>query len=114
MNDMDSFMNAIIYIGGAYLIFSAIMMKTKGTVSSTFLSRDLDWSTARDKEGYIKVMFPVNLVMGLIMIATGVTLTYEAKLGTKGITESIILLVAFIIVIIYGIIAMKAQNKYLK
>ena len=114
MNTADTFMNAIIYIVGGYLIYAAVLMKTRGTVASAFLSKNLNWETARDKEGYIRIMFPVNLIMGLIMIATGVTLTYEERLGIKGTKESIVLLISFIFCIIYAAIAMHTQNKYLK
>ena len=107
-------MNVIIYIAGGYLIYAAILMKIRGTVASAFLSKNLNWETARDKKGYIRIMFPVNLIMGLIMVATGLLLTYGEKLGIKGSGGSIVLLISFIFCIIYAVIAMHAQNKYLK
>ncbi len=114
MGNMDTFVNAMIFLGGGYMLFAAYMMKFKGEVPKSFLSRDLNWDTARDKEGYIRFMFPANIIMGLLMIILGLCLTFEEKLGLVGDKEMILLLAAFILVLIYGVIAMHMQTKYLR
>ena len=116
MNNMDTFMNAIIFIAGGYLIYSAYMMKTKGVVASALLGRDIDWDHAKEenKAAYIKIMFPANMIMGLIMIAPAAVFTVGSNLGLDGIGETAAVIVSLLFCVIYGTVLMHAQNKYLK
>ena len=113
---MDTFMNAIIFIAGGYLIYSAFLMKNKGEVASALLGRGIDWDHAskENKAAYTKIMFPANIIMGLIMIATAAVFTFGERLGLKGLGETVTVLAALLFCTVYGAILMNAQNKYLK
>lgn len=114
MGNMDAFVNSMIFLGGGYLLFAAYRMRFKGDVPRSFLSRDLNWETARDKESYIRYMLPANIIMGILMIILGLCLTFEEKLAITGTKEMFLILAAFILVLVYGTIAMHMQTKYLR
>ena len=114
MGNSDYFMNGIILAAGAYLIFSALRMKLKKEVGKSLLSRNIDWDKAPDKEGYIRLMAPINLLMGLLMIGVGVILSLHDKLSLDTAAQSVVLFVALAICLAYGVVVMNAQNRFLK
>ncbi len=114
MDNMDVFMNMIIYFAGGYLIYGAFLMKFKGQIPSGFISRNVDWDKAKDKDSYIKVMVPVNIAMGILMIGFGFLISYEDKAGVEFMVESLTIFGAFLMCLIYGYIAMRTQKKYLE
>ena len=116
MDNMDTIMNAMIFIAGGYLLYSAFVMKTKGEVSSSFMGRGIDWKHAKEenKAAYIRVMIPSNIVMGIVMLATAVVFTFSSQLGISGYGETLFVGIALIFCVIYGILIMHFQNKYLK
>ncbi|MBQ7584298.1 MAG: hypothetical protein IJT24_06770 [Lachnospiraceae bacterium] len=116
MDNMDSFIDIVIFFGGVYLIYSAIIMKTKGEIVSGITSRDIDWQHAKEenKRAYIKIMFPTNIIMGIVMMAMSAVFTFGGRFGLTGNGVSILIAVALIICIAYGAILMNFQNKYLR
>ncbi len=116
MDNMDTLMNTLIILAGFYLLYSASVMKLKGEVGSSFMSRDIDWAHVPEdnKKSYIKVMMPANIVMGLIMIATGAAFTFGDRLGLNGIVTNVLIGVALLICVAYGVIIMHFQSKYLR
>ena len=116
MDRLDTFMNTIIFIAGAYLIYSAVIMKVKGEVSSVLLGKGIDWSRAKEdnKKAYLKIMTPANLITGIVMLGIGLLFTFEDRLGIQGIGDSLLLLAGLVVCIVYGSLAMHTQNRYLK
>ncbi|MBQ9606389.1 MAG: hypothetical protein IJV16_04360, partial [Lachnospiraceae bacterium] len=60
------------------------------------------------------IMIPANIIMGLIMIATGAVFTFGDTLGLSGFGETFTVAAALVFCVIYGVIIMHFQNKYLK
>ena len=116
MNNMDSFLDIMIFFAGAYLIYSAFIMKTKGEVASSLLSRNIDWKHVKEenKKAYIKVMIPANIVMGITMILISGVFVFGDRIGLSGTGVNILIAVALLICIAYGAIIMNYQGKYLK
>lgn len=116
MNNMDSFLDIMILIAGAYLIYSAVIMKTKGEVASALLSKNIDWKHVKDenKKAYIKVMFPANIVMGITMLVISAVFIFGDRLGLTGKGVSILIAIALLICVAYGALLMNYQGKYLK
>ncbi len=115
MNKMDSFIDVVIFLAGGYMIYSAIIMKTKGEVLSSFMSKDIDWKRASEenKKAYIRIMFPANIIMGIVMMAISAVFTFGERMGLTGTAESILIAIALLICIAYGAVLMNYQNKYL-
>lgn len=116
MDNMDTLMNTLIILAGIYLLYSAVVMKLKGEVGSSFMSRDIDWAHVPEdnKKAYIKVMMPANIIMGIVMIATGAVFSFGDKLGLNAIGTNIMIAVALLICVAYGVIIMHFQSKYLR
>ena len=116
MDNMDTLMNTLIILAGFYLLYSAVIMKLKGEVGSSFMSRDIDWAHVPEdnKKAYIKVMMPANIVMGLVMIATGAVFSFGDEIGLNGISTNILIGAALLICVAYGVIIMHFQSKYLR
>ncbi len=109
-------MNIIIILAGLYLLYSAIIMKTKGEVASGFMSRDIKWDQIKEekKQAYIKIMFPANIAMGIIMTGMGILFTFGEKIGLPVMGESLIIGISLLFFVIYGAVLMNAQNKNLR
>ncbi|MBQ9442872.1 MAG: hypothetical protein IJU43_01090 [Lachnospiraceae bacterium] len=116
MSNIDTIMNFLLVGAGLYLFYSAIMMKTKGEIVSGFISRNLDPSKVNEeaKKSFIKYMFPANLIMGVIMTGMGAIFFLEKKLQLSLGMINILTATALLVCVIYGIILMHVQNKYLK
>lgn len=116
MNNMDSIMNIIIILAGLYLLYTAFMMKTRGEVASGFMSRDIKWDQVpkEKKQAFIKIMFPANIAMGIIMTGMGVVFSFGDRLGLPVMGESLIIGIALVFFVIYGAVLMNAQNKNLR
>jgi hypothetical protein len=116
MNNMDSFLDIIILFAGAYLIYSAALMKVKGEVASGFLGKDVDWKhvSEENKKAYIKIMIPANIIMGIMMIIMGLVFMFGNRIGLNGTHISILIGIALLICVAYGAVIMNYQSKYLK
>ncbi|MCR5773462.1 MAG: hypothetical protein K6G42_00120 [Lachnospiraceae bacterium] len=116
MDNMDVIMNALIIFSGCYLIYSAVIMKTRGEVASSFISRNIDWERVPEdnKKAFIRVMAPANLVMGIIMIISGCIFAFGDRFGLGTINVSLMIAVALLICVGYGSLLMHFQNKYLR
>ena len=116
MNNMDSFLDIVIFLAGIYLIYSGIMMKLKGEVSSNFMSRDIDWKHVKEenKKAYIRIMSPANIILGIVMIIMSAIFTFSDRIGLNGTGLSILIAIALLVCIAYSAVLMNYQGKYLK
>ncbi len=115
-NSADGFLDLIIIAAGGYLMYAALIMKVAGKIPSTLISRNVDPEKASNKEEYIKNMFIPSLIMGLILVLSGLSNYILPAIGIilpeKG--PMIISIVSMAIVIIFGIYSMNMQKKYLR
>ncbi len=117
MNDTTNlFLDLLVIAAGLFMLYSAAMMKIKGEIQSSLISRNIDLSKAPDKEGYIRIMFVPNLCMGLAMILCGACTSVLPKLGVSlpEKADTWVFFGALIVIVLYGLISMNAQNKYLR
>ena len=116
MDNPNMFLDVIVIIAGAFLIYSALAMKFKGEIKNSLISRNIDLSKAPDREAYIRVMFLPNIVMGFLLILSGCVTTLLPGLGIElpSGAGTGVFITALAAVVIYGMISMNAQNKYLR
>ena len=116
MNNMDSFLDIIIFASGIYLIYSAVLMKTKGEMVSGLIGKNIDWKSVKEenKKAYMKIMIPANIILGIIMIAMSALYTFGHRLGLDNMTIDILIAVSFLIIVAYSAVMINYQNKYLK
>lgn len=114
-----SFFDILVIIAGLYMAYSAIMMKTRGVVNSgVVMSRNLDESQLKDKEGFIKYIWPKLFAVGITCAASGafnIIFSYFASSSENYvIIEVIVNGLFFILLIVYAVIISKAQKKYFR
>lgn len=116
MDNMDSFLNIIVFGSGVYLIYSAIIMKTKGEVVSGLLGKGIDWKGAKEdnKKAYMKIMIPANIILGIIMIGLSALFAFGNRIGLDETAIGILVAVSFLILVAYSAVMINFQNKYLK
>lgn len=100
-------------IGGAYMMYAAIVMKYKGRfIRSVVFGNGVDENSIYDKEGFIKYLYIRLLSCGVADVFIGVVCLICDFIKGPGIISVIANLVFFISLIAYGIFVNKALRKY--
>ena len=116
-SSMDMFLNALQVIAGMYLIYWAIRMKkTKQLKNDGLISNSVNIDNAPDKESYIRSTFIPDIIVGAVLILSGLAETIVSKFGIKLSTAglSIIILAVLAVCIVFGFYIVKMQKKYLE
>ena len=114
-----SFFDMLVIVCGLYMAYCAVMMKVKGRINSgVVMSRNISENQLKDKEGFIKYIWPKLLCVGLLCAASGAfNLIYssmEVEPEKYAIVELSVNAVFFVLLIVYGVIVVKAQKKFMK
>ncbi len=114
MNSTFGFMDIIIMVSGAYLVYVAVQMKRTGEItSSAIIGKGYDIKKAKDPKGFIDYMYLKSIVMGVLVILSG-ALDYMNEIYWNLPYFSLIMCGVFLVaIIIYCKISMDAQKKYL-
>ncbi len=114
MNSTMGFMDIIIMISGAYLIYVSVQMKRTGEISSSaIIGKGYDVKKAKDPKGFIDYMYMKSVIMGVLVILSGM-LDYMNEMYWDLPYFGIIMCVVFLaIIVVYCKISMNAQKKYL-
>lgn len=110
--------DVIVAVAGLYMAFCGIQMKSKGKINTgVVLSKNITADQIKDKEGFIAYMWWKLVVVGLMVAVSGIfNMSAVALFGetpTVVIIELVINAIFFILLIIYGVIVVKAQKKYM-
>ena len=102
-------------LAGIYVIYSGIKMKTTGSLSSQLVGKDIDLISPRDPQGFIKTMFPIDIICGCIFLVLGIISLiidnfFDIPLWAS-LTITGILLVTCIV---FASMTRVSQDKYLK
>lgn len=114
MSESFSIFDIIILGGGFYLLFSSIGMVTKGTIPGILLSKGMELTKEADIPGFVRAMTVPTILMGIFAVASGalgIACKYVSGLDTL---QFIVLVLAFILLIAFGYVDVRAQKKYLK
>ena len=104
---------AFIFFWGLYLIYMTVKMKSSGEIPRQMLSNKINLDRARDIPGYIAHMYKMNMFFGILICVLSGVLLYE---NFRPINEwvHIIANAGYLVgLVIYAVITVKAQNKYL-
>lgn len=108
-----SVLTLVLFICGVYLCVMAVKMKNTGTIPKGLISSKINLDRAKDIPGYISYMYPKSILLGALMcIFSGIILVNDfVSLNAILIVAVHLLYCASIVV--YAVISVKAQNKYL-
>lgn len=111
---MDFVLDLFIVFCGAYLIYSVVQMKRTGELTKGVMVRkDADLSNAKDIPGFIDYMYGKTIVVGICTIFCGAVGLVNDTYGGLAMVQLVMTIIFFFAVIIFGIITVRAQKKYL-
>ncbi|MDE6951809.1 MAG: hypothetical protein K2P64_12980 [Lachnospiraceae bacterium] len=113
MDSAFSFMDIIIMLGGVYLIYASVQMKRTGEISSAIVGKGYDPKKAKDPKGFIEYMYLKSILMGVLVIASGVSNYLNDKYWNIPSFSLIVCGIFFALIVVYGKITVDAQKKYL-
>ena len=85
---------------GAYLIYAAVW------------SKDLPMRKCKEKEGFMKFMFPRLLVSGILILVNGILGILDDKMGLPLPLSLLPMAIILFVVVWYILYARKAQKLY--
>ena len=70
--EVTSWVGLLALCGGLYCLYSCIMMKVKGEINEgLLLNKEVRYKKCKDKEAYIKEVFPSFLIFSILTTACG-------------------------------------------
>lgn len=94
------------------MLYWAIQMKRNKKIPEMLVGKNFPIERARDPEGFIKTTFPLTFATGVMLLAAGAIGALEL-LAVYPIADTIINLAEVVIIMVYGMLLMRAQRKYL-
>lgn len=114
MNSTFGFMDLIIVVSGAYLIYAAVQMKRTGEIAgSVIIGKGYDVKKAKDPQGFIDYMYLKSILMGVCVILSGGLDYINLQYWDIPYFTPVVCGVFLICIVIYCIISVKAQEKFL-
>lgn len=115
MDNMLGFLDFIAIGAGLYMIYVAVQMKRTGKVTDNgLISKGLELDKAPDMKSYIEIMYKWNIFLGILLVLNGAISFYSSSVKQIIVIQSISTVITVVLLAIYGVVSMKAQNKYLK
>lgn len=113
--NMYSIIDLLVVAAGIYLIYIAVQMKRTGEVRQNgLISKGIDLKKAPDSAGYVRVMAPWNFALGIGVVLCGAASMYAERTGGGGILTLAASGAALVLIIVFGVVSMRAQKKYLE
>ncbi|WMC92428.1 hypothetical protein [Kineothrix sp. MB12-C1] len=104
----------LIIISGVYLIYTAIVMKTTGKITGgAIVSKDVDVDNIRDKEGFIRYMFPKSLFMGILTCIIGLFGIVSTRFNGPSYLSLVAVGCFMVILILFAISSSRARKMFI-
>lgn len=110
--DFGIILKMLIMACGVYMIYWAVQMISTHKIPQMLVGKGFPTDRAKDPEGFIKVTFPLTMGMGIILLAVGLTGALEIFIEYP-IVDTLLTLVMLIALVLYGMILLRAQKRYL-
>lgn len=112
---MYSFIDFLCIIGGGYLVYAGIVMKTQGKiVNNVVMNKGADESALRDKEGFINYLYWKLIAIGAVVILAGVANVVNDLTTQLAIISTLSSIAFFAAIVVYAVFVNKALKKFLK
>lgn len=108
----DMILNILIMACGIYMLYWAIQMKNNKKIPEMLVGKGFPIERAHDPEGFIKATFPLTLATGALLFLAGIVGALEL-LAAYPMADTIINLCEVAVILIYGVLLMRAQRRYL-
>jgi len=112
--DVLNIFDMLVLFCGIYMAINGILMKTQNKINASLvLGKNVKEAELRDKEGFIAYMWWKVLAIGIVCALAGATNLILSKIDGMAIITTILDIVFFAILVVYGIIISKAQKKFM-
>lgn len=112
---MYSFIDLLCIIGGGYLVYAGVVMKTQGKiVSNVVMNKGADESALRDKEGFIQYLYLKLIIVGVVVMLAGVANIVNDLTMKSAILATALNCAFAVAIIVYAVFINKALKKFLK
>ncbi len=108
----DMILNILIMACGVYMLYWAVQMKSNRKIPEMLVGKNFPIERAHDPEGFIRATFPMTFMTGMLLLAAGAIGALEL-LAAYPVADVLINLAEVAAIMVYGILLMKAQRKYL-
>ena len=99
---------------GIYLIYLHINMKNTGIIPKTLISNKIDLNKSKDIKGYIEHTYKKGIAFGIILSVCAAIMYFRDYFNTISPWIAIVAnIMFFVIMIVYSVVFIKAQQKYL-
>lgn len=105
-------LDLLIMACGVYMVYWAVQMKSTNKIPQMLVGKNFPLNRAKDQEGFIKFTFPFTFVTGVVILIAGLIGALEIFV-LNPLADTLTSVIPVVVIIIYGIILMKAQKKYL-
>ncbi len=106
-------LHVFILLAAFYLFYVSLQMKSSGSIPASLINRNIKLDRAKDIPGYIRIMFPVSLILGFVTFGIGILgLVNDYYLYYPYVDTACILMFAAVVVF-YGLFSMRCMKRYL-
>jgi hypothetical protein len=105
-------LDLLIMACGVYMIYWSVQMRSSNKIPAMLVGKGFPIDRAKDPDGFIRFTFPFTFSTGVVLFVLGLV----GALGlfiTYPLAETLMRIVLVVVIVIYGMILMKAQKKYL-
>lgn len=105
-------LDLLIMACGIYMIYWAVQMKSTNKIPAMLVGKGFPISRAKDPDGFIRFTFPLTFATGVVLLTTGLAGALEIFV-TYPLAETLMRIILIVVIVVYGMMLMKAQRKYL-
>lgn len=110
---MYNLIDFVCMITGAYLIHTAVVMKKRGEiVANVVLNKTTSENAIKDKEGFINYLYIRLLLIGIVIILSGIVDIVNLNMNGAPIIGVIAFLVFAAALAAYGVVTHMALKKF--
>lgn len=110
---MTSWVGILVFGGGLYCLYACAQMKFKGIINENILlNKDSRMKKCKDKDAYIREMFPTFLLFSILTTACGaidMINSFVAPMGTAYFVSLILFIIGFVL---FMTKSKKCKDKY--
>lgn len=109
---VDMALDLLVVACGIYMIYQAVRMRKTKQIPDMLVGKNFPAGRAHDAEGFIRAAFPMTYFTGTMLVLTGAFSLFDI-LASYPVADVFINLLEVAVILLYGVLLMKAQKKYL-
>ncbi len=113
MEDITGWVGIVVFACGIYCLYAAAMMKVKGEINqNVLLGREYQLKKCKDKDAYIKEMFPHLCLFAIVTTLSGLVDMINSFVTDIFYINIIIMIIFIIELIVFSRMSLKLKKKY--